>query len=111
LCYIIYRDQSLGHYHNIITGRFSTTTRIELNIRYLAINPTKLRRNKPDTFPTNSLLQTQNTGRKRNTNIILATFTTKIQNRNSSEIILKDDNTSNYTRRTILLKVVKSIIY
>ncbi len=85
--------------------------RIEANICYLAVKPTKPRKNKQDTFPINSLLQTRNINRKKSTDTTLATFTTRIRNQSSSEIILKNNSISNYTRRTALLIAVKNIIY
>ncbi len=84
--------------------------RIEVNIYYLTIKPTETRRNRQGTFPTNSLLQTQNTDGKRSINTTLATFTTKTRNQSSSETIPKDSSTSSYTRRTISSAAVKSII-
>ncbi len=82
--------------------------RIGVNIYYLTIRPIKPRRNKQDTFLINSLLQTRSTDRKRSTNTTLVTFTTKTRSQNSSEAILKNNNTSNYTRRTTSSEAVKS---
>ncbi len=76
--------------------------RTEVNIRYLAIKPTKPRKNRVDIFLINRLLLTQNINRKRSTNITPATFTTRIRNQGVSESILKNNSTSNYTRQTIL---------
>ncbi len=53
-------------------------------------------------------MQTRSIDRKKSTDTTLATFTTRIRNQNSLEAIPKNNNTSNYTKQTILLKAIKS---